>query len=74
MASDDIIMTPIKITPRSFVLELSREELEILNNALNEVCNGIDLVEFETRIGCSREYLQALLSQVNRALSTGREK
>jgi hypothetical protein len=37
-------------------VELAKDELEIINNALNEVCNGIHLEgEFETRMGCSLE-------------------
>ena len=38
-------------------LDLSREELILVSNALNEVCNGIDFTddEFHTRIGGSRE-------------------
>jgi hypothetical protein len=46
----------------STILELDREELTTLNNALNEVCNGIDLRgESETRMGTTREKAQALL-------------
>jgi len=38
------------------IVELTRDELEIINNALNEVCNGIHLKgEFDTRMGCSVE-------------------
>jgi hypothetical protein len=34
-------------------IELTKDELGIINNALNAVCNGIDLKgEFETRMGC----------------------
>jgi len=36
-------------------INLNEEEILILNAALNEVCNGIDLFEFETRIGASHE-------------------
>jgi hypothetical protein len=35
-------------------VELTKDELGIINNALNEVCNGIDLEgEFDTRMGCT---------------------
>jgi len=36
----------------------------ILNAALNEVCNGIKIFEFETRIGADRERVAALLNEV----------
>jgi hypothetical protein len=38
------------------VVELAHKEINIINNALNEVCNGVDLKgEFDTRMGCSLE-------------------
>lgn len=38
---------------------MSRDELLIVNAALNEVCNGIEVFEFETRIGANRECVAA---------------
>jgi len=35
----------------TFNIALSRQDLEIINNALNEVCHGLDLEEFVTRMG-----------------------
>jgi hypothetical protein len=36
------------------LVELTKDKLGIINNALNEVCNGIDLEgEFDTRMGCT---------------------
>ncbi len=49
-------------------IELGRDELLILNSALNEVCNGIALFEFETRIGADRERVAALLKEVGALL------
>jgi len=41
-------------------LELTQNELAILNNAMNEVCNGIDLEgEFQTRMGHYRSSARA---------------
>jgi len=38
----------------------------IINNALNEVCNGIDLEgEFDTRMGCTVEEAQAVLAKIH---------
>ncbi|MGP0068673.1 MAG: hypothetical protein ACLQGP_34365 [Isosphaeraceae bacterium] len=47
-------------------LDLSREELILVSNALNEVCNGIDFTddEFHTRIGGSREKALRVLRRI----------
>ena len=51
-------------------VELSRDELEILNNALNEVCNRIYLEgEFDTRMGCGVEEARKILEKIH-ALAT----
>ena len=48
------------------LVELTKDELGIINNALNEVCNGIDLEgEFETRMGCTVEEARAVLARVH---------
>jgi len=49
-------------------VEIGREELLIVNAALNEVCNGIAVFEFETRIGADRERVTALLKEVGALL------
>jgi len=50
-------------------IELTRDELVTVNNALNEVCNGIDLKgEFSTRIGCSLQEARDLLAKVKALL------
>jgi hypothetical protein len=47
-------------------VELTRAELGILNNAMNEVCNGIHLEgEFDTRMGCTVEQARALLAKIH---------
>ena len=43
---------------------LSDEELLIVNNGLNEICNGIDVPEFATRIGVERTEAERLLEQI----------
>jgi hypothetical protein len=51
------------------IVQLSRHQLVILNNALNEICNGIDLDdEFFTRIGADSEEVQLLLSEVGNTI------
>ena len=52
-------------------IELTKDELEILNNALNEVCNGIHLEgEFDTRMGCTVDQARELLRKIH-ALASG---
>ncbi len=48
-------------------IRLSIDELLTIHQSLNEVCNGIDLFEFQTRIGVSREevlHLMKIISQI----------
>jgi hypothetical protein len=54
-------------TPPGF----THEELVILNNALNEVCNGLSLDddEFQTRIGYPRAMAQNLLKKIGKTLA-----
>ena len=49
-------------------IEIDRDELLILNAALNEICNGIAVFEFETRIGADRARVAALLNEVGALL------
>ncbi|HWW96882.1 MAG TPA: hypothetical protein VNY74_04265 [Edaphobacter sp.] len=49
------------------LVELNSDEIRILNNAINEVCNGISLEgEFDTRMGCTVEEARSLLAEVNK--------
>ena len=50
-------------------LRLTRGELAIINNALNEVCHGIDLPEFATRIGAEPAEAGRLLAEFGALLS-----
>lgn len=54
-------------TPPAF----THDELVVINNALNEVCNGLafDDDEFQTRIGYSRAVARDVLEKVAKALS-----
>jgi hypothetical protein len=48
---------------------LTKDELGIINNALNEVCNGIHLEgEFDTRMGCTVEETRAVLAKIHALL------
>jgi hypothetical protein len=60
---------PKKNTPPA-VPAFTHDELLVINNALNEVCNGIsfDDDEFQTRIGQSRDKALAVLKKVAKSL------
>ncbi|MCU1718749.1 hypothetical protein [Pseudomonas sp. 5P_3.1_Bac2] len=49
-------------------VSFSRDELLVLNAALNEICNGVDVFEFETRIGADREFVTGLLQGIGSVL------
>ena len=48
----------------------TKDELLVINNALNEVCNGLPFedAEFQTRIGVSREAARKVLDKVAKTL------
>jgi hypothetical protein len=60
----------------SQLLRLTGAELLWLNNALNEVCNGVDIddAEFATRLGGSREELRRLLLRLHAMLQCGQPR
>ena len=51
-------------------LRVTSDELMMLNNALNEICNGVHIPEdaFQTRLGFERSDLLALLAQISQLL------
>ena len=61
-------MEVIKAAEDRSQIEIDREELLIVNAALNEVCNGIEVFEFETRIGANRWRVADLLRQIGSLL------
>ncbi len=52
----------------TFAMTVDEDELLSLNNALNEVCNGLHLDDFETRIGAPRSIAEMMLEQICSAL------
>jgi hypothetical protein len=54
--------------PTHILLDLTHNELILLNNALNEVCHGIDLPDFSTRLGAGWDELEALRRHISQAL------
>lgn len=61
-------MELVKLEGRGAVVTLNESELLVLNAALNEICNGIDVQEFDTRIGFSKESVANLLGKISRVL------
>ena len=45
-------------------VRLDASDILLLTNALNEVCNGLDVPEFSTRIGVQHEDALALLQEM----------
>lgn len=45
-------------------LEISLDELRGFNNALNEVCNGIEVDEFDKNIGMDEESVRGILKSI----------
>jgi len=60
-----IAVKAIQIGTKRSQIELDLEEILILNNSLNEVCNGIDIFEFATRMGVDRERVRHLLAELS---------
>ncbi|RMG20152.1 MAG: hypothetical protein D6732_29015 [Methanobacteriota archaeon] len=50
------------------LIRFSTAELLILNNALNEVCNALDVTEFSTRMGAELKDVRNLLRQIGKVL------
>lgn len=54
-------METIYVNSEKAQMEMSLDDLRLLCNALNEVCNGIDVPEFETRLGATPKYAEAVM-------------
>ena len=53
-----------------FNVQFSLDELLVVSNALNEVCNGIDVPEFHARIGASPDEAQRLLERLGEIIES----
>lgn len=62
-------MQLIKGNLKVATVDLNKEELLIIQQCLNEVCNGINLFEFEARIGASREEVSKLMKEFRQIIS-----
>jgi len=61
------VMMVQRTTDGKYTITATTDELVALGNCLNEVCNGIDLFELETRIGASREKIAEMLATISSA-------
>ena len=62
-------MEVIDIRNDGAVVSLDNRDIMIINNALNEICNGISIFEFDTRIGESRQVVSDLLRKISELVS-----
>lgn len=62
-------MILLNANPDGADVRFSGDELDMLNNVLNEMCNGVRIQdwEFQTRIGWDRAAVRALLEQIHEA-------
>lgn len=58
-------MQVIKIDKEKTVLEISTNDLICLCNTLNEVCNGIEVLEFEKQMGITIEEAESMLDSLD---------
>ncbi|MCS7211575.1 MAG: hypothetical protein RMI34_12975 [Chloroherpetonaceae bacterium] len=63
-------MKTLRKTNDQIDLRLTPSEIVMLCNALNEVINGIEVAEFELRLGASLSEAQALLTELRAVLPT----
>jgi hypothetical protein len=59
--------------PTKIKLELTKEELILVNNALNEITSGayaLPEIEFETLIGSTKPEARELLKKISEVLQT----
>lgn len=68
-------MEVIETTPGSSVIRLTDDELMMLKNAMNEVCNGVHIGNgFETRLGATRSEMRELLEEIYRLYVSQRRR
>ena len=63
-------MQSYKISTSKFRLDLSRDELIVISNYMNEAMNALCVEEFSTRIGSEMKDVETLHDQILSALDT----
>jgi hypothetical protein len=63
-------MEALKLKRGEIAVALTEDELTMVNQALNEIANGIHISdsEFQTRVGFTRAEVRELLAKVNALL------
>ena len=67
-------MKLLKNNSNSAEVQLSIDDLITIHQSLNEVCNGIHLFEFQTRIGVSKEEVSHLMTTISQIINKIDEK
>ena len=64
----------MKIThnKEKFEIDCSRDELVILNNALNNIPQAVGANEYTTLIGATKDEVEAILAKIGKALRRGK--
>lgn len=57
-------MKLLSVSNANVTIEFSRNEILLIAKALNEVCNEIEVWEFETRLGASKETAIQILNEL----------
>lgn len=65
-------MNEVVVTEHSITLQFAVDELETIHQALNEVCNGLTIVDFEARLGVPREDAERLMRQLRESVERAR--
>lgn len=58
-------MNALELKKDKIIIELSLDELGVLSNSLNEVCDGIEVWEFDTRIGTDIKTARVILKNLS---------
>jgi hypothetical protein len=67
-------MKVLDVADGHFDIRLTRDELDMANNAINEICNNTPTFipdwEFQTRLGHTRDRVNELLAEIGDLLSS----
>jgi len=66
-------MKVLDVTNGHFDIRLTRDELVMANNAINEICNTPTFIpdwEFQTRLGHTRDRMNELLTEISELLNS----
>ena len=61
----------VRFNKKNVVLEVKNNEICLLLNAVNEICNGIKLQNFENIVGANLESTRAILESLSSIYKDG---